>query len=235
MLEKAVADTEGAVELAKVNVDENPRVAQTFAVQSIPAVFAIQRRPGGGPVHRRRCPRRRSRRSSSGWRPRPSEADTLVAAGRRGLAAPGPRARAGPRRGHRGPGPAPDRPGRRRRRAGAAGAHPRDRGQPGAGRRGPPARGRGRRLRHRPRRDGGQARRAARAGARRRRAPARSSSTCSRRWAPTTRAPTSTGGRWRRACSDGRARPPGRRRPTRPPLAHRRHAARSTSAAGATT
>jgi putative thioredoxin len=41
MLEKAVADTGGAVELAKVNVDENPRVAQTFQVQSIPAVFAI--------------------------------------------------------------------------------------------------------------------------------------------------------------------------------------------------
>jgi putative thioredoxin len=41
MLEKAVADTGGAVELAKVNVDDNPRVAQSFQVQSIPAVFAI--------------------------------------------------------------------------------------------------------------------------------------------------------------------------------------------------
>jgi len=41
MLEKAVAETGGAVELAKVNVDENPRVAQSFQVQSIPAVFAI--------------------------------------------------------------------------------------------------------------------------------------------------------------------------------------------------
>jgi putative thioredoxin len=41
MLEKAVADTDGAVELAKVNIDENPRVQAQFQVQSIPAVFAI--------------------------------------------------------------------------------------------------------------------------------------------------------------------------------------------------
>jgi putative thioredoxin len=41
MLERAVAATGGAVELAKVNVDDNPRVAQSFGVQSIPAVFAI--------------------------------------------------------------------------------------------------------------------------------------------------------------------------------------------------
>ncbi len=41
ILEKVVADTGGNVELAKVNVDENPRVAQAFAVQSIPAVFAV--------------------------------------------------------------------------------------------------------------------------------------------------------------------------------------------------
>jgi putative thioredoxin len=41
MLERAVAATEGAVELAKVNVDDNPRIAQSFGVQSIPAVFAI--------------------------------------------------------------------------------------------------------------------------------------------------------------------------------------------------
>jgi len=42
MLERAVAATQGAVELVKVNVDENPRIAQSFAVQSIPAVFAIK-------------------------------------------------------------------------------------------------------------------------------------------------------------------------------------------------
>jgi putative thioredoxin len=42
MLERAVAATNGAVELAKVNVDDNPRIAQSFTVQSIPAVFAIR-------------------------------------------------------------------------------------------------------------------------------------------------------------------------------------------------
>jgi len=42
MLEQAVAATGGAVELAKVNVDENPRVAASFQVQSIPAVFAVR-------------------------------------------------------------------------------------------------------------------------------------------------------------------------------------------------
>jgi putative thioredoxin len=42
IIEDAVAQTDGAVELAKVNVDENPRVAATFQVQSIPAVYALR-------------------------------------------------------------------------------------------------------------------------------------------------------------------------------------------------
>ena len=42
ILEKVVAETDGAVELAKVDVDANPMVAQAFQVQSIPAVFALR-------------------------------------------------------------------------------------------------------------------------------------------------------------------------------------------------
>jgi len=42
MIEQIVEETGGAVELAKVNVDENPRVSATFSVQSIPAVFALR-------------------------------------------------------------------------------------------------------------------------------------------------------------------------------------------------
>lgn len=41
ILEKAVASTNGAVELAKVDIDKNPGVAQAFRVQSIPAVYAM--------------------------------------------------------------------------------------------------------------------------------------------------------------------------------------------------
>jgi putative thioredoxin len=42
IIERVVASTDGAVELAKVNIDENPRVSATFQVQSIPAVFALR-------------------------------------------------------------------------------------------------------------------------------------------------------------------------------------------------
>lgn len=41
IIEKVVAETNGAVTLAKVDVDANPQVSQAFGVQSIPAVFAI--------------------------------------------------------------------------------------------------------------------------------------------------------------------------------------------------
>jgi putative thioredoxin len=44
ILEKVVGETGGSVELAKVDVDANPRVSATFQVQSIPAVYAIKDR-----------------------------------------------------------------------------------------------------------------------------------------------------------------------------------------------
>ncbi len=41
IIERVVADTNGAVELAKVDVDANQAVAAAFKVQSIPAVYAM--------------------------------------------------------------------------------------------------------------------------------------------------------------------------------------------------
>ena len=41
ILEKVVGETGGQVVLAKVNVDENPKVSQAFQVQGIPAVYAV--------------------------------------------------------------------------------------------------------------------------------------------------------------------------------------------------
>ena len=41
ILEKAVAESGGAVELAKVDIEQNPGVAQAFQVQSIPAVYVM--------------------------------------------------------------------------------------------------------------------------------------------------------------------------------------------------
>jgi putative thioredoxin len=42
ILEKVTDDTDGAVVLVKVNVDENPGVSQAFRVQGIPAVYAVK-------------------------------------------------------------------------------------------------------------------------------------------------------------------------------------------------
>lgn len=47
VLEKLVGQSDGAVRLAKMNIDEHPAVAQQLQVQSIPAVFAFK---GGRPV-----------------------------------------------------------------------------------------------------------------------------------------------------------------------------------------
>ncbi len=80
MLERAVESTGGNVELAKVNVDENPRIAETFAVQSIPAVFAI----ANGQIVDQfigAVPETQVQAFVERLAPAPSEADTLVAAG----------------------------------------------------------------------------------------------------------------------------------------------------------
>lgn len=42
ILEKVIAETNGQVELAKVDVEANPAVGQAFQVQSIPAVYAMK-------------------------------------------------------------------------------------------------------------------------------------------------------------------------------------------------
>lgn len=41
ILDKVIGETKGLVELAKVDVDQNPAVSQAFQVQSIPAVYAM--------------------------------------------------------------------------------------------------------------------------------------------------------------------------------------------------
>src|ERR1700744_1339649 len=46
-LEKAVTDAAGAVKLVKVNIDENPEIAQQLRIQSIPTVYAFR---NGQPV-----------------------------------------------------------------------------------------------------------------------------------------------------------------------------------------
>ena len=42
IIEKVIDGTDGKVVLAKVNVDENPGIAQAFQAQSIPAVYALK-------------------------------------------------------------------------------------------------------------------------------------------------------------------------------------------------
>jgi putative thioredoxin len=47
VLEKLVAEAKGAVRLVKVNIDENPEIAQQLRIQSIPTVYAFK---NGQPV-----------------------------------------------------------------------------------------------------------------------------------------------------------------------------------------
>lgn len=80
ILEKVVAETGGAVELAKVDIDANPNVAASFQVQSIPAVFAVK---DGQVVDSfvGAVPEASVRQFVAGLAPAPSEADLLVEKG----------------------------------------------------------------------------------------------------------------------------------------------------------
>jgi putative thioredoxin len=80
ILETVVAERDGAVVLAKVDVDANPRVAATFQVQSIPAVFALRnRRVVSGFIGAQ--PEAAVRDWLAEVAPLPTPADELVAAG----------------------------------------------------------------------------------------------------------------------------------------------------------
>jgi len=75
-----VVDEFADVELVKVNIDDNPGVANAFRVQSIPAVFAIKDKAVvDGFIGA--LPEAQVRTWVSGLAPPPSEADQLVAAG----------------------------------------------------------------------------------------------------------------------------------------------------------
>lgn len=80
ILERVIAETGGRVELAKVDVDANPRVSATFQVQSIPAVYAVADRKV---VDRfiGALPEPAVREFVSRLAPAPTEVDRLVAAG----------------------------------------------------------------------------------------------------------------------------------------------------------
>ena len=80
ILEQVIGATEGKVALVKVDVDANPRIAATFQVQSIPAVYALRDRKivdsfiGA-------LPERAVQEFVDRLAPAETEADRLVAAG----------------------------------------------------------------------------------------------------------------------------------------------------------
>ena len=43
LLERAVTEAKGQVRLVKVNIDENPEIAQQLRIQSIPTVYAFKK------------------------------------------------------------------------------------------------------------------------------------------------------------------------------------------------
>ncbi|HTX00845.1 MAG TPA: tetratricopeptide repeat protein [Acidimicrobiales bacterium] len=80
IIERVVAATDGAVELTKVNIDENPQVADAFRVQSIPAVYALRdRKVIDGFIGA--LPEAEVRAFVARLAPPASEADQLAAAG----------------------------------------------------------------------------------------------------------------------------------------------------------
>ena len=80
ILERVVAETNGQVALAKVDVDANPRISATFQVQSIPAVYALR---DGGVVDSfiGALPEARVREFVARLAPPETEADRLAARG----------------------------------------------------------------------------------------------------------------------------------------------------------
>ncbi len=112
ILEKVVEATEGAVRLAKVNVDENPSISGSFQVQSIPRGVRPEGRQGGGRVHRRPARagggRVRGQAHAGSQRSR-SAGGCRCDPGRRGAVAPGARAPTRPRGCHPGTGRTADR------------------------------------------------------------------------------------------------------------------------------
>jgi putative thioredoxin len=80
IIEKVIAETNGRVVLAKVDVDANPQVAGAFRVQSIPAVYAVS---GGKIVDSfiGAQPEQQVRAWVSRLAPAETEADLLVAQG----------------------------------------------------------------------------------------------------------------------------------------------------------
>jgi putative thioredoxin len=80
VLEKVVGEAGDSVELVKVNIDDNPGVANAFRVQSIPAVFAIKDKAVvDGFIGA--LPEAQVRQWVDTLAPPPSEADQLVARG----------------------------------------------------------------------------------------------------------------------------------------------------------
>ena len=77
VLEKIVDETDG-VELVKVNIDDNPGIANAFRVQSIPAVFAVKdKQVQDGFIGA--LPEAQVRAWLANLTPAPSEADQLAA------------------------------------------------------------------------------------------------------------------------------------------------------------